>query len=75
MEEEDGSFNFVHRLKKGVNRQSHALKVAKLAGLPPSALKVAEAVLHQLLEEKHNIHLKEPSETEYGTPTSVAVHA
>ena len=28
----DGSFSYVHRLKKGVNRQSHALKVACLAG-------------------------------------------
>lgn len=31
-EEEDGSFSYVHRLRKGVNRQSHALKVARLAG-------------------------------------------
>lgn len=28
-----GSFSFVHRLRKGVNRSSHALKVARLAGL------------------------------------------
>lgn len=27
-----GSFTFVHRLRKGVNRASHALKVARLAG-------------------------------------------
>ena len=27
-----GSFSYVHRLRKGVNRQSHALKVAALAG-------------------------------------------
>ena len=27
-----GSFSFVHRLQKGVNRSSHALKVARLAG-------------------------------------------
>lgn len=26
------SFSYIHRLKPGVNRQSHALKVAKLAG-------------------------------------------
>lgn len=32
----DGSFSYVHRLRKGVNHQSHALKVARLAGkLPP----------------------------------------
>lgn len=28
-----GSFSFVHRLRKGVNRSSHALKVARLAGM------------------------------------------
>ena len=27
-----GSFSFVHRLQRGVNRSSHALKVARLAG-------------------------------------------
>lgn len=31
-EDDSGSFTFVHRLRKGVNRQSHALKVARLAG-------------------------------------------
>ena len=28
-----GSFSYLHRLRKGVNRQSHALKVARLAGI------------------------------------------
>ena len=28
----DGSFSYVHRLRRGVNRASHALKVARLAG-------------------------------------------
>ncbi|KAJ5114539.1 hypothetical protein NUU61_000298 [Penicillium alfredii] len=36
-----GSFSFVHRLRKGVNRQSHALKVAQLAGLPKETLELA----------------------------------
>lgn len=31
-EEADGSFSYVHRLNKGVNRESHALKVARVAG-------------------------------------------
>jgi DNA mismatch repair ATPase MutS len=31
-EEADGSWVYVHKLKQGVNRSSHALKVAKLAG-------------------------------------------
>lgn len=62
LEDASGSFTFVHRLKKGVNRHSHALKVAKLAGLPPAALKVAESVLHQLLEEKNNAAQMEVSQ-------------
>lgn len=68
LEDVNGSFTFVHRLKKGVNRHSHALKVAKLAGLPPAALKIAESVLCQLLEEKHAVQVGvsrsgEPTET------------
>ena len=31
-DEADGSFSYVHRLRSGVNRDSHALKVAQLAG-------------------------------------------
>jgi DNA mismatch repair ATPase MutS len=56
LEEPSGAFSFVHRLRAGVNRRSHALKVARLAGLPEPALQVASAVLQQLLAEKHNIH-------------------
>lgn len=37
LEEADGSFAYVHRLRKGVNRESHALKVARVAGKRPSA--------------------------------------
>lgn len=36
-----GSFSFVYRLRKGVNCESHALKVAQLAGLPPKTIEVA----------------------------------
>lgn len=39
-----GSFSFVHRLRQGVNRESHALKVAQLAGLPKEALEMARSV-------------------------------
>jgi DNA mismatch repair ATPase MutS len=35
------AFRYVHRLRQGVNRQSHALKVARLAGLPKDAITVA----------------------------------
>ncbi|KAK4226129.1 muts protein 1 [Podospora fimiseda] len=46
VEEDDrGGFVYVHKLRKGTNRQSHALKVAKLAGLPEQAIRVAQEVL------------------------------
>ncbi|OJD30956.1 2 protein [Diplodia corticola] len=44
----DGTFAYVHRLRKGVNRKSHALKVARVAGLPDEAIKEAERVLEEL---------------------------
>lgn len=47
-----GSFSFVHRLRKGVNRESHALKVAQLAGLPKEAIEMARMV-------KQKMHLKD----------------
>ncbi|KAL4977773.1 muts domain V-domain-containing protein [Aspergillus desertorum] len=40
----EGAFSFVHKLRKGVNRESHALKVAQLAGLPGETLKLARSV-------------------------------
>ncbi|KKZ66686.1 hypothetical protein EMCG_07643 [[Emmonsia] crescens] len=47
-EDSSGSFSFVHRLRKGVNRESHALKVARLAGLPESVIDVAKDVLRKI---------------------------
>ncbi|CAI4216567.1 unnamed protein product [Parascedosporium putredinis] len=44
-EDEGGGFVYVHKLRKGVNRQSHALKVARLAGMPEAAIKTAKQVL------------------------------
>ncbi|KAK2782923.1 DNA mismatch repair ATPase msh1 [Emmonsiellopsis sp. PD_33] len=51
-EDSSGSFSFVHRLRKGVNRQSHALKVARLAGLPESVIDVAKDVLRRMAGEE-----------------------
>ncbi|KYK58233.1 MutS2 protein [Drechmeria coniospora] len=47
--EEDGhgGFVYVHKLRNGVNHKSHALKVARLAGLPERAIDVARQVLDQ----------------------------
>jgi DNA mismatch repair ATPase MutS len=70
LEDGSGSFTFMHRLKRGINRQSHALKVAKLAGMPSTALKVAESVLDQIMAEKHNIHVQPPVEAAEAEGTS-----
>ncbi|EFE34750.1 uncharacterized protein ARB_06513 [Trichophyton benhamiae CBS 112371] len=47
-EDSSGGFSFVHKLRPGVNRQSHALKVAHLAGLPQSVIDVAEDVIKKM---------------------------
>lgn len=46
--EEDGSggFVYVHKLRSGINRRSHALKVARLAGMPGRVIDTAKRVLH-----------------------------
>lgn len=48
--EDEGSngWVYVHKLRKGVNRQSHALKVAKVAGLPDKAIRTAEMILERI---------------------------
>ncbi|KAL8968984.1 MAG: hypothetical protein Q9183_002217 [Haloplaca sp. 2 TL-2023] len=43
-----GSFSYVHRLRRGVNRASHALKVARLAGIPELAIQTAKTTLDKL---------------------------
>lgn len=42
------SFRFDHRMRPGVNRDSHALKVARLAGMPSGAIETAREVLQAL---------------------------
>ncbi|KIW04034.1 uncharacterized protein PV09_04856 [Verruconis gallopava] len=44
----DGSFSYVHKLRQGINRNPHALKVARLAGMPEDAIAVASKVLEQI---------------------------
>ncbi|KAI6250523.1 hypothetical protein HI914_01550 [Erysiphe necator] len=41
----NGSFRYIHKLKEGVNRRSHALKVARLAGVPEEVIQVAQKFL------------------------------
>lgn len=50
-----GAFSFVHKLKPGVNRQSHALKVARLAGLPDSVVEIARDVLNEMSASKTQV--------------------
>ncbi|KAK9465278.1 muts domain V-domain-containing protein [Lipomyces arxii] len=40
-----GGVYFVHKLKRGVNNRSHALHIAKLAGVPNAAIEVATGAL------------------------------
>jgi DNA mismatch repair ATPase MutS len=51
----DGGFRYIHKLRQGVNRNSHALKVAMLAGLPEEAIDVARRALRALEIEKGSI--------------------
>jgi DNA mismatch repair ATPase MutS len=44
-EDRTGGFSYVHKLQRGVNRDSHALKVAKIAGMPEEAILIAREVL------------------------------
>jgi DNA mismatch repair ATPase MutS len=44
-EEAGGEWAYAYKLKKGVNSNSHALKVARMAGMPEEAVGVAAEVL------------------------------
>lgn len=48
VEESNGTFWYDHRLRTGVNRNSHALKVARSAGMPEEVIKVARTVLENI---------------------------
>ena len=50
---EDGeAWAFMHKLKRGVNRESHALRVARLACMPEEAVGVAADVLADFQRQK-----------------------
>ena len=53
-EDANGGFVYVHKLRKGINRQSHALKVAKLAGMPQTAIEMARKVLALQRDEQRD---------------------
>jgi DNA mismatch repair ATPase MutS len=62
---QDGHFSYSYRLRPGINHDSHGLKVARIAGVPPSAMAVATDTLAWLREREssklvpdYNIFLK-----------------
>ncbi|KAI0898337.1 muts domain V-domain-containing protein [Annulohypoxylon nitens] len=63
-----GGFVYVHRLRKGVNRQSHALKVARLAGLPEAAIKIAREVLEKSNRNNDYGNQEKDMELQQNTP-------
>ncbi|KAI0274905.1 muts domain V-domain-containing protein [Gloeopeniophorella convolvens] len=50
-EPEPGVFSYSHRLRPGVNKESHGLKVAQLAGMPPSAIAIARETMSLLKKD------------------------
>jgi DNA mismatch repair ATPase MutS len=63
-EESEGSFYYVHKLKEGVNRNSHALKVARLAGIPEEAIAVAAQVLQDMGKLPSQVQEEKPGSGE-----------
>ncbi|KAF5382994.1 hypothetical protein D9757_006346 [Collybiopsis confluens] len=55
----DGSFSYSYRLRPGINRDSHGLKVAQLAGMPASAIAVAQNVLTVLKSRSKELDVEE----------------
>ncbi|KAJ6519566.1 muts domain V-domain-containing protein [Mycena sanguinolenta] len=53
-ETDDGHFAYSYRIRPGVNRDSHGLKVAQLAGMPQSAVTVARDALTWLKTRKED---------------------
>ncbi|KAI1759752.1 muts domain V-domain-containing protein [Hypoxylon sp. FL1150] len=62
-----GGFVYVHKLRKGINRQSHALKVARLANMPEAAIVVAREVLEK---DSHNHEANRAASSQNDTHTT-----
>jgi DNA mismatch repair ATPase MutS len=63
LEDGDG-WSYGHKLRRGVNRESHALKVAKMAGLSEEVVRDAEAVVQMLKIESMGIQSHSQGERE-----------
>ncbi|GLB36353.1 putative DNA-binding domain of DNA mismatch repair MUTS family protein [Lyophyllum shimeji] len=55
-ETDDDHFAYQYRVRPGVNRDSHGLKVAQLAGMPSAAVTVARSTLSWLKKRRPNSH-------------------
>lgn len=53
MKEIDQNILFTHKLRRGVNRDSHGIKVAQLAGIPKAVVDVAENISNSLKMDKY----------------------
>lgn len=49
-----GDIVFSHRLRPGLNRNSHGLSIARLAGVPNEVLHVAKSTLDTLRNDDAN---------------------
>ncbi|GJJ74160.1 DNA mismatch repair protein MutS [Entomortierella parvispora] len=47
----DGTFTYIHMVQPGVCRRSHGIYVARLAGMPQSAIDVSKQILHVLQQD------------------------
>ncbi len=66
---------YEHRLRKGVNRQSYGLEVARLANVPEETLRVARVVLERLQEGRfESSALQPPSSSNTVSEQSSAAH-
>lgn len=68
-EESSGAFSFLHRLRRGVNRASHALKVARLAGKSSRAFPTrgdSILIVHRHSSSSHSNCSDRPRQTRSG---------
>lgn len=70
---QDGHFAYSYRIRQGVNFDSHGLKVAKIAGMPDAAMRVAQSALKAISEGNSDLEsLRELGISLY--PTTLTSH-
>jgi DNA mismatch repair protein MutS len=71
--EREGEVVFLHRLERGRASKSYGIEVARLAGLPPSALDRAREVLQRL--ERYELDVFADEDVEFKVERAAAVGA